>query len=66
MKAEKHYNTAADLKNTAEAIIGTYNSVAPFLRTMQLDRVRTLMRMSFILGRLCLIQEQEEFKNATE
>lgn len=62
MKADRHHNTSADLQLTADAILGTYNSLLPTLRTVQIGRIRTLMRMSFILGQLFTIREQEAFR----
>lgn len=57
--------TSEDYQLTADAIRGTYESLLPSLKTVQVGRIRTLMRLSFILGQLFTIMEQEAF-NAAE
>lgn len=57
--------TSEDYQLTADAIEGTYKSLLPSLKTVQIGRIRTLMRLSFILGQLFTIMEQEAF-NAEE
>ncbi len=57
--------TKEDYQLTVDAIVGTFGALLPSLRTVQIGRIRTLMRLSFMLGQLFTIMEQEAF-NAEE
>lgn len=57
--------TKEDYQLTVDAIVGTFDALLPSLRTVQIGRIRTLMRLSFMLGQLFTIMEQEAF-NAEE